>query len=268
MLFSRYLSVGEDIGSAQPFHAVNAPLLVFLHGFLGSTEDWSASLPWLANFPRLTIDLPGFGLSSGIHCQDFSECLSMVNACIASQLAPNQQIVLMGYSMGGRMIMRGLATGDFDDLPLLGAVIEGGHYGLQDQTQKEARLANDEKWAARFEQEPIEQVLFDWYQQSVFSSLNHDQRQKLVAIRSANLGSRMATMLRMTSLAHQGYLLPALHQQSVPIRYLIGERDIKFRQLAAKSSFPVTLISGAGHNVHHECPQDFAQALTAVVESL
>ena len=50
--------------------------VVFLHGLLGSQEDWQGVITLLQNFPQfrpLTIDLPFHGKSENIACQDFAD---------------------------------------------------------------------------------------------------------------------------------------------------------------------------------------------------
>ncbi|CAM4220937.1 2-succinyl-6-hydroxy-2,4-cyclohexadiene-1-carboxylate synthase [Vibrio agarivorans] len=260
MLYSRYLSATKNTNRGP------LPLLVFLHGFLGSSEDWLESVKSFDEFPRLLIDLPGFGASRHLKSQDMPSCLSAIETTLKKYTTTQTKVVLVGYSMGGRILLQGLAKQVFSHLSVIGCVVEGAHFGLRDQDERAARYTNDERWAQRFEGEPIEQVLNDWYRQGVFSSLNDDQRQTLVKLRSDNLGKSIGAMLRVTSLAHQNYLLPNLRKQSVPIWYLCGEKDDKFKQLAAQSGLPVTIVQGAGHNVHHECPILFSEALRAIVE--
>jgi 2-succinyl-6-hydroxy-2,4-cyclohexadiene-1-carboxylate synthase len=166
--------------------------------------------------------------------------------------------------LGGRIAMAGVANDYFSSLNIVQLVIEGGNFGLQKSVEREARLENDMAWAKRFRTEPIEQVLNDWYQQPVFSSLNHAQRQKMVAKRSANLGEAIANMLFSTSLAKQDYLLDALRASSVSIHYICGEKDTKFSQLAKLSGLSFSQIAGAGHNVHLEQPSAFAKTIHSI----
>jgi len=103
-----------------------------------------------------------------------------------------ERYILIGYSMGGRLAMHTVcqplltpnATLQTSQPSLLGALLGVVH------------------WARRFDSEPLPQVLADWYQQSVFSSLNYDQRQSLIVKRSHNSGSGVARMLLATSLAN------------------------------------------------------------------
>jgi len=261
MLSSKYFTA---TGKHQ---SVKLPTLVFLHGLLGSGEDWQTCIDELTEFERVTIDLPGHGASQATCCSDLDDCCKSLNSTLSLLFSSHQPLVLIGYSMGGRIAMHGLAKNCFPDLNICAAFIEGGNFGLQTESEKRARFENDYRWASRFEIEPIEHVLSDWYQQAVFSSLNHEQRQTLIATRSANLGDAVAKMLRATSLATQSYLLPALQAQPVPVYYLCGAKDKKFCQLAANSGLMYRQIEGAGHNVHQEQPKQFAMYIKQIIQS-
>ena len=162
--------------------------------------------------------------------------------------------------------MSGIAHGYFPSLNIQLLVIEGGHFGLQSEVDKRQRWLHDRTWANRFRHEPIVQVLSDWYQQPVFSSLNHAQKQKLVTKRGANLGPSVANMLEATSLAKQDYLLELLKEAGVRTHYICGEKDNKFSQLAKRSGLSFSQVAGAGHNVHIEQPEAFATIVKAQLE--
>ncbi|WP_221069862.1 2-succinyl-6-hydroxy-2,4-cyclohexadiene-1-carboxylate synthase [Vibrio alfacsensis] len=261
MLYSEYHSATEKHQSG------NQPTLVFLHGLLGSGLDWQACLSELSQYHRVTIDLPGHGQSQSVHCSDLSDCCKRLKSTLSLLFPSQQSFILIGYSMGGRIAMHGLAHQCFQDLNMRGAIIEGGNFGLQTVSEKQARLENDTYWAERFKTEPLECVLNDWYQQPVFSSLNHEQRQTLVAKRSANLGSAIANMLLATSLSKQSYLLPTLLKQAVPLYYLCGAKDKKFSQLAENCGLAYRQIEGAGHNAHQEQPAQFAMQINQIIHS-
>lgn len=247
--------------SPSPCSRPAKPVLVFLHGLLGSSEDWQPVLDLLGGETWLTIDLPGHGQSHAVTCHDFAMCCQQVKQTILAHYDSSTPIWLVGYSLGGRIAMTGCAEGWFDELNVQGLLIEGGNFGLTSDTDKNARWLHDQQWAMRFKSEPIAQVLADWYQQAVFSSLNNEQRQTLIGLRSGNLGQRIAMMLLATSLATQPYLLPQLMTLPFPVHYVCGQNDQKFRQLAEQSGLYYSLIDHAGHNVHHEQPDAFAQII-------
>ncbi|SDG91287.1 2-succinyl-6-hydroxy-2,4-cyclohexadiene-1-carboxylate synthase [Vibrio xiamenensis] len=249
MLFSHYHASSSD--SQQP-------VVVFLHGLLGSGEDWQGCLEALDGVNCLTIDLPGHGNSHAIDGKSFDHCCELVVQSIQSKVSRNTPILLVGYSLGARIAMYGAAFERFNTLNLRGLLIEGGNFGLTDEAQKNARWQHDSAWAQRFKNEPIGQVLDDWYQQAVFSSLNYAQRQTLVEKRSANLGAAIANMLLSTSLAKQPYLLTQLAGQKLAAHYICGIKDTKFSAMAEHSGLSFSQVKDAGHNVHHEQPKAFA----------
>ncbi|PMJ90875.1 2-succinyl-6-hydroxy-2,4-cyclohexadiene-1-carboxylate synthase [Vibrio sp. 10N.261.55.A7] len=253
--------------SYHPVHKLEKPTLVFLHGLLGSGYDWCESIALLNQYSCITIDLPGHGRSAHSSCANLDECCSYITETLTQILEPNQPIYLIGYSLGGRVAMHGVARNLFQKLNLQGLVIEGGNFGLKTAQEKRERLINDENWANRFIHEPIEQVLFNWYQQSVFSSLNDEQRQLLVSKRSDNLGPSIAHMLLATSLAKQEYLREVLIEASLPIHYVCGGKDNKFSTMAKESGLSFSVVSGAGHNVHQECPNEFTKIIMDFIQN-
>ncbi|MDO6707196.1 2-succinyl-6-hydroxy-2,4-cyclohexadiene-1-carboxylate synthase [Photobacterium sp. 1_MG-2023] len=252
MLFSRTLSVHEG---------TTRPVLVFLHGLLGSGEDWRTCVRSLSDFRCIALDLPGHGQSVAVDCDSLDQAATQVADTLSARLPPGQPLVLVGYSLGGRIAMHGLAAGLFGPLPIQQLVIEGGHVGLASASEKQQRWRHDARWARRFRREPLSDVLQDWYQQPVFASLDPTQRQHMADIRRQNDGAAVARMLLATSLARQEPLRQALHIQPVPVHYICGARDRKFSRLAFETAFPVTQIAGAGHNTHQARPAAFARTV-------
>ena len=243
-------------------------VLVFLHGLLGDGNDWKSVIDELTDFPVLTVDLPGHGNSRTICCDGFEQCCELVQNAILPVLTALPKpvpVFLIGYSLGARVCMYGLAQNCFTELDIAGCLLEGGNFGLSSEEEKQMRLENDRKWAERFKTEPIEQVLSDWYCQSVFSSLNPQQRQTSVVKRSHNQGQAVAQMLMATSLAKQPYLLNKIKNSKIPIHYLCGEKDRKFSELAEQSGLSFTRVEDAGHNAHSEQPFQYAQLIRTLV---
>ncbi|CAM3641212.1 2-succinyl-6-hydroxy-2, 4-cyclohexadiene-1-carboxylate synthase [Vibrio aerogenes CECT 7868] len=261
-LYSLFEATEHRQGEPDP----DSPVLVFLHGLLGQHQDWAEVRSRLTDFPRLSLDLPGHGQSRGNGCVDMDDCCEQIVFAIKAALQKEgmsqaHPLILTGYSLGGRIAMYGCVKGRWSSLNLKGLIIEGGHFGLGDEAARQQRWQHDMQWAARFRDEPVEQVLDDWYQQPVFSTLNDAQRQQLISQRRDNLGTRIAEMMLATSLARQPDLLAELYKQPLPVRYICGEEDQKFRQLAGNSRLSVYAIKQAGHNVHKEKSGAFTHAL-------
>ncbi|PMH41868.1 2-succinyl-6-hydroxy-2,4-cyclohexadiene-1-carboxylate synthase [Vibrio sp. 10N.286.49.B3] len=248
----------------------SAPVLVFVHGLLGKGEDWQVCYQFLKHFPILTVDLPCHGKSHQVHCDGFNHACQAIDTSVSQALtekgfAASHPIILIGYSLGGRLAMYGMAHQSFSSLSIAQVIIEGGNFGLLSDDERNRRWKNDTQWAERFRSEDIGCVLSDWYQQSVFSSLNDEQRQDLIQKRSNNIGTAIANMLLSTSLAKQPDLRAALQSVGQPFHYVCGSKDLKFRTLAEQSHLPFTVINDAGHNVHQEQPKSLALCIENLI---
>ncbi|MDR1529040.1 MAG: 2-succinyl-6-hydroxy-2,4-cyclohexadiene-1-carboxylate synthase [Burkholderiales bacterium] len=246
--------------SSQSFHAQNRsrPTLVFLHGFLGNSNDWGEILPAFSDWYCLAIDLPGHGGSRALRIAGFEEA----DDALADTLKENRikNYYLIGYSLGGRIAMvhacRGMSSG------LSGLIVESAHPGLTDENERALRRNHDHRWADRFRDESLSSVLNDWYRQPVFSSLSEERRRDLIESRDDCDGIAVAAMLQATSLAKQPFLGQQLKTLDPPFLYLCGEFDQKFRQMADTLYLSSShVIANAGHNTHRDCPIEFIAVL-------
>ena len=69
-------------------------------------------------------------------------------------------------------------------------------------------------------------------------------------------------MLLATSLAKQPDFRRKVRSNSLPIYYIVGEKDQKFKQMALNNRLNFITIENAGHNAHSENPNKFAEKLT------
>ena len=238
-------------------HRSTLPWIVWLHGFLGSHQEWQEFEPHFPDWSQLRIDLPGHGGSADVRVQNFAGVDSALRNTLKHHGVDSYWLV--GYSLGGRIAMYHASRPESKGLR--GLVVEGGHPGLNGEAEREARALSDAHWAQRLMHENFQAVLNDWYQQPVFRSLSREQRAELVALRVQNNPQALARMLEATSLASQPDLREPLSRLAVPFHYLCGERDEKFRAVAAELRSSLALISGAGHNAHREAPAAFSSAL-------
>lgn len=243
---------------AYHWHKNSGRPMVFLHGLLGSQQDWAEIISaLLQNSPEirpLTIDLPAHGESRSIACESFTAARQLLHQTLTSLIA--EPFYLVGYSLGGRLALD--YTLNAHNPMLLGSVLEGANIGLQTEEEKAARWQNDHAWATRFHNESLATVLQDWYRQPVFANLSETQRTNLIQERKHNEGKCIAQMLEATSLAKQAFMRPSKQDN---ITFLIGEKDSKFRMMAENHSLPYQLITNAGHNAHRENPAKFTTML-------
>ncbi|QHM71786.1 2-succinyl-6-hydroxy-2,4-cyclohexadiene-1-carboxylate synthase [Mixta intestinalis] len=237
------------------------PTLVWLHGFLGSAEEWLTVQQAFPDWPMLSIDLPGHGGSRSQRVSGFDALNEQLSATLRHH--QTHHYWLIGYSLGGRVAMYYACRAALPGL--CGLVVEAGHPGLRDERQRQLRLAHDRQWIQRFRDLPLTNVLEAWYRQPLFMDLTEQQRGELVKQRSAGHGPSLAAMLSATSLSHQPNLLPELHRLRVPFSYLCGEWDSKFLQLAVEAQLPLHTVPGAGHNVHRAAPAAFSDRLAQLL---
>jgi 2-succinyl-6-hydroxy-2,4-cyclohexadiene-1-carboxylate synthase len=108
--------------------------LCFLHGFLGTQEDWKAVIGWLPGIACTALDYP---------------------------FAIPKDAILVGYSMGGRIALR---------YPNPKIVISS-HPGLQTSQEREQRGQQDQQWIEMIQTVPFATFLENWHAQPLFESL-------------------------------------------------------------------------------------------------
>lgn len=240
------------------------PTIIFLHGFLGQGNDWLDVVEQLKNdFYCVLIDLPGHGQSDHIESElnnGFNQWHQLINECLDSLNIHSFHLV--GYSLGGRVALDYART---QTTSILSLVLESSHIGLIDQEDKNKRLISDQKWANKFANKPIKEVLKEWYQQAVFSDLSAKEKQQLVTEKSENIGKSTSNALMATSLSKQALALPFLENNNLSVFYLYGEEDSKFKALSERfnhfKNIKIHSFLGVGHNIHHVNPIQYAQLI-------
>lgn len=139
--------------------------------------------------------------------------------------------VLVGYSMGGRLALHALLEKDH---PWQAAVIIGAHPGLEDEAERAARAAIDAEWASRALMAAWPDFLKAWEDQPVLAG---------TAIRDSRESSRLQLRRREIarsfvdwSLGNQPPLWDRLPEIDIPVLWIAGEEDEKFRDLAEGAS--------------------------------
>lgn len=244
--------------------------LVFLHGFLGTPTEWLALLDrlpaaWRQRCHCLT--LPGHGPEAP-DAMPWPQLADWLDHELARRQI--RRAVLYGYSLGGRLALHYATSAQSlhadGRSKLAGLVLESANPGLTSPEARRERMHSDALWVQRLRQEPLRQVLVDWYQQSVFSDLTPARRAELITLRSQHDPRRLAHMLAASSLARQPDLRPWLQCTSLPVLYLYGAADQKFANLAAELLAACPALEGAripsaGHNLHLTSPDEVAAVL-------
>lgn len=85
--------------------SVQKPLIVFVHGFVGSKENWLPLMRELGKTHRLVApDLPGWGDSERQHDADYGPVAQMERLAAFLRTLPGKPVLLVGHSMGGQIV--------------------------------------------------------------------------------------------------------------------------------------------------------------------
>jgi 2-succinyl-6-hydroxy-2,4-cyclohexadiene-1-carboxylate synthase len=221
------------------------------HGFLGGPWDWD----FLAD--------AGFNLGErpSFFGANVSDIPPLADFAAALRDATSPDTVLLGYSMGGRLIAEALAGGARPAR----AVLVSTSLGIESADARSARRATDESWAQRFENDPWEQVLADWNAQPVFGGHRLDRPE------SSYSRPALAAALREWSPGLQEPLASRLATVDVPTLWIAGARDGKYvaeaeRGAALMPHGEVAILENAGHRVPWEAPEAFIATLRAFAD--
>lgn len=245
---------------------LHQPVILFLHGFLGSGDDYRQICTELKDkFCCLTVDLPGHGKTTGNADETNYQMPQTAQALIALlDRLTIDQCFLVGYSMGGRLAL--YLTLHFPQR-FSQVILEGASPGLKTEMERAQRRAVDEKLAQKLETIPFKAFLLEWYHQPLFQSLRQQHNwEKLIEHRLEQNPKELSKSLRNMGTGNQPSLWEKLPENSVPILLLVGEYDHKFRQINTEifQRCPLAqlkIIPHTGHNIHWENPQIYVKEL-------
>lgn len=256
------------LSSEVPGHTV-----LFLHGFMGSSEDWRGVTAALeGRFRCLVVDLPGHGASVELSPATYTiEGATRALLDLLDELEIERP-VLAGYSMGGRLALYFALR--YPER-CAGLFVESVSPGIEDASEREARRRSDEEKAARLESGDLEEFLRDWYRQPLFAPLARDEERlrETIQTRLRNNPVELARSLRSMSTGSQPSLWGELAVLGVPALAVAGELDGKYvrisRRIASLSTRTrAVVVPGVGHNVRLEAPGEYLALLERFLDSL
>ncbi|HSQ60501.1 MAG TPA: 2-succinyl-6-hydroxy-2,4-cyclohexadiene-1-carboxylate synthase [Acidobacteriota bacterium] len=248
-----------------------APLVLLLHGFAGSGDDWAAHAGALAaaGYRAAAVDLPGHGGTPAPRTHPLERYApSETGRDLASILDALEADAAhwVGYSMGGRIALAAAL-----DRPerVTTLTLEGVSPGLADPGARDERRRADEALAAAVESRGIPWFAETWGALPIFESqraLPATTRADLDARRRRNDPAGLADSLRAAGQGAQPFVGGRLASFDRPTLLVTGALDAKYTTLAAAmaASLPAALhvaIPGAGHNVHLEQPEWYRRTL-------
>jgi 2-succinyl-6-hydroxy-2,4-cyclohexadiene-1-carboxylate synthase len=232
-----------------------APNLVLLHGFTHTGASWDRAVAALPERYRpVALDIRGHGAASDVRPVSVRGVIDDVGRLTA------EPFELVGYSMGGRLAMH-VALG----LPrrVRRLVLIGASPGIADSAARAERRAADDRLADEVEAMSIEAFAERWAQAAVLADQPPAVQAVVHADRLRNTPAGLAAALRGVGTGALPSLWGRLGEIAVPVELVVGERDAKFRAIAAEmaAALPearVHVVGEAGHAVHLEAPEAVA----------
>lgn len=240
-------------------------VVLFIHGFMGNKNDWDPIIRLLENnYNCLAIDLPGHGEATtpdNDQLYSIEETSAQLANFIRSKFS--KKISLVGYSMGGRVAWNLICNYEelFDK-----AIIESSTPGISNLVERDERTNKDCQLAEKLNSESIAEFVDFWYDLPLFATLKSEP-DKLEKFKKRKLSNNKESLAKSILLGSPGKMISLwekLENINIPIHLIVGEKDDKFKEinLNVKSKLKncnMTIVENAGHNVHFEQPNKFAE---------
>jgi 2-succinyl-6-hydroxy-2,4-cyclohexadiene-1-carboxylate synthase len=235
--------------------------VVLLHGFAGTGRAWEPVIARLERerYTALAPDLRGHGDARDARPVTFDAVVADILA------AAPERFTLCGYSMGGRIALHvaRAAPRRIERLVLVATTA-----GIDDDAQRAARRADDERLAAFADDATAEQFADRWAAQPLFAGTPPEAARIWREDLLRNDPRALAAVLRGLGTGSMAPLWERLGELTMPATVLAGERDAKYVALAERlaSALPrgeLVVVPGAGHGVPREAPEAVAAALGA-----
>jgi 2-succinyl-6-hydroxy-2,4-cyclohexadiene-1-carboxylate synthase len=247
-----------------PAHDPGPAPLVLLHGFTGHGRSWERVAQHLPFVRILAPDLPGHGDSPWREDPAEGRFADVATRlCAAFDRLGVSRCNLAGYSMGGRCALY-LAVEHPRRVARL--ILESASPGLESPDARRARREADAALGAFAVDRGIVAFVDRWETTPVLAEHRLDARTRC-ELRAQRLLCRpqgLAASLSIMGTGAQPYVGGRLAECEAPALLVVGEADAKFRRIATSmcDGFPSSrteVVPNAGHNVHVEHPQVFAE---------
>lgn len=250
-------------------------IIIFLHGFTGSTEEWQNILPKIdSKFECSAVDLIGHGLSDSPDSLSFYSASSIVSQLLGLiKHFPSKKVILAGYSMGSRAALSFAVK--YPQL-IKALILESSSPGIKDENLREARKKDDDLLAKFIFEKSVEEFVNLWMNIDLFKSqkkLPKTILEKQFATKLKNNKIGLANSLLGFGSGVMPHLYDDLNKLQFPVLLLTGEFDLKFTQINSNitSSFPNAshvIIKNAGHNIHFEKPENYILEINKFLQFL
>jgi 2-succinyl-6-hydroxy-2,4-cyclohexadiene-1-carboxylate synthase len=267
----KYSNIFLNVNATNDFDE-SSPIILFLHGFTGSSGDWDSVLPEIdKRFNKITVDLLGHGKS------DFPNDPSLYSWELqVEQLNKiinhftDEKVILAGYSMGGRLSLCYEYT--YPER-ILGLILESTYPGFKDQKQREKRIEEDKGLAEFILSHSMKEFVDMWMNKEIFATqlrFSDIKRDEIKERKLRNNKIGLSNSLRGFSTGKMPDLYPDLDKLTAKTLLLTGELDTKFTEInknIAKKlpSAKHIIVKNAGHTVHMEESEKFQNAVNKFI---
>jgi len=235
----------------------NSVLFIFLHGLMGSHEDWSILDPYITLPHALYIDIPGHGKSELAQNSSWEKCSRDLLNFIESF---EGEKVLVGYSLGGRIALQLLAN---SPETFKSVICESASFGIEKKEQRDQRWLHDKKLFQDIKtREDFIGFLYQWYEMPLFEAMKN--KDAVINKKSQGDFKQYSHILSLLSVGKQPYLFEKLLKLKDKIIYLAGTKDLKYMNISQKWSNKegeVLHFLDASHNIHNDFPKEYSQVL-------
>lgn len=218
--------------------------LLWLHGFMGSSEDW---LPLVnEHFPEyrnILVDLPGHGKSLFSGQNNYPAFLDSLRQQLNS--LGIKTFIPIGYSMGGRIALH-LQQHDPDHIPALVGLSTAP--GLKTDQEIQQRRLSDTELMNKLDKQGFNTFLSKWYKFPLFQSISKDKEllNNLTITRSFNNPGQLRQALDLFGTAAMFSLWEKLPEIDIPVLLISGSKDSKYCNINREM---VTLLSRGDHQI-------------------
>ena len=237
-----------------------------LHGAVGMAADFRGFAKRLAEVKTSSraVDLWRFLECQPMPLDEFGVAL---NTDAGGEVFRGSGRALLGYSLGGRLALHALLEKNH---PWQAAVIVSAHPGLEAATERETRRAADAAWAGKALMGNWQEFLKEWNAQPLLADAAIRDPQA-----TGNLVMRRREIARSFvdwSLGVQAPLWERLHEITVPVLWVVGENDAKFRALAERAAGKIpharlAVAPGCGHRVPWEAETWLAEQVAGFLRT-
>lgn len=237
-----------------------------LHGAVGMPADWRglAKIFATAGIGSRAVEAWRFLEAGPLPIAEFGHAL---NEDARNEVFRGNGRGLLGYSMGGRLALHALLEKAH---PWQAAVIVSAHPGLENAADQAARRATDAAWATRALAGNWQEFLTAWNAQPLLGgTLPRDPQAATAMIMRRR---EIARSFVDWSLGAQPPLWDRLGEISVPLLWVVGENDAKFRALAERAvplipNARLAIAPTAGHRVPWDASAWFADTVSGFLKT-